>query len=170
MNAPRSCNLILVRGDGDRKRAGSVVVRGGSIWWKSWCDATYLRRTSDALSLNMLVIDVLERWGVRDLFYVFGKGQDRIVYRTTIGALRRLGALTEHPGWGWNYSLARPLWTVDRSGFNLGYVPDGHDLTIPVPAECPRPVADVTERLTTRSEADAPAQLGLFDATPARVA
>lgn len=178
-NAPRSCNLVMVRGDGQRKNAGSVVIRGGSLWWKSFANADYIRRNNDGLSVNLLVVEVLERWGVQDLYYLLGTGQQRVLYRTTLKDARLLGSFTEHPGWGFNITLPLPLWKVDRSGFNPGWVPDGHDLILPVSDEAhrerpdrPKVVAKLTENVTTRSgsevhtfteSANVPAQLGLFD-------
>lgn len=172
-NDPRTVNLVLVRADDKRRYVGSVIVRGGSTWFKTQADAGYLHRNRNALGLNTAVIEQLKTWRVRDVYFLLGSGQGRQRYKTTVATLERLGTVSNAgDGWGWNVLLPLEQWTEDRSTFSMGFVPDGQDLCLPVSEQRPEWLAELTENVTTRERevrtfadsAKTPAQLGLFDA------
>lgn len=175
MRTPRNENLILQARDGHRRTVGSIVVRGNQVWMKAWLNfATHERHDSAAMGVNEAVLRHLDDCRVKDV-YLLDTASKRI-YHTNTQTLRRLGTRHRHVekghdfGWNWNLPLVR--W--DRMpSFNLGYVPAGAEWVIEAvpqseredePAECPQPVATMPEKLPTRSEPAAPAQLGLFDA------
>ena len=159
---PRNVNLVLLRNDGHRRTAGSVIVRGAATWMKTMCDAGYLHRNRNALGLNVAVIDQLNEWRVKDVYFLLGSCQGKTRYRTTVAAMERLGSSSNAgDGWGMNLLLPVEQWTQDRSTFDLGWVPTGQDLVLPVVSVSESlPVLAPRERV---SRPGAPAQLGLFD-------
>lgn len=158
---PRNVNLILRRHDGKRRNVGSVVVKGAIPLFKTWATDAYLHQNNNALGINVVVLEHLKSWRVKDVYFLLGSGHGKQRYRTSIADLERLGTPTNAAeGWGWNLSLPVEQWARDRSTFDLGYVPNGQDLVLEVPLRPAKPVAELPEKLTTRREQE-PEQLGM---------